>query len=385
MSRSSFHPSRMGSHGNLARQSLSPRCDLRRRRHQLRPVLRGRPARRAVPRRRPGSRAARRDDGDRRVRLARVPAAGRSRAALRVPGARARTTPRPASGATRRSCCSTPTRRRSRARSTGTSRCSPTGSTTRTPSTTPTASATRCSSVVVNPYFDWGNDRPPRREYHETVIYEAHVKGLTMTHPGVPEEIRGTYAALAHPSDHPAPHRPRRHRDRADAGAPVRAGHDPAGQGPVELLGLQHDRLLRPAQRLRLRAASAASRCRSSRRHGQGAARGGHRGDPRRGLQPHRRGQPHGPDAVLPRHRQRRLLPARRRRRRALLRHHGHRQQPAHAAPARAAADHGLAAVLGDRDARRRLPVRPRRDAGPAVPRGRPAVARSSTSSSRTR
>ena len=42
-------------------------------------------------------------------------------------------------------------------------------------------------SVVVNPYFDWGNDRPPRTEYHDTVIYEAHVKGLTMTHPGVPD------------------------------------------------------------------------------------------------------------------------------------------------------------------------------------------------------
>src|SRR5919202_1498185 len=55
-------------------------------------------------------------------------------------------------------------------------------------------------SVVVNPFFDWGTDRPPRREYHESVIYEAHVKGLTMTHPGVPDEIRGTYAALAHPS-----------------------------------------------------------------------------------------------------------------------------------------------------------------------------------------
>src|SRR4051812_36527967 len=55
-------------------------------------------------------------------------------------------------------------------------------------------------SVVVNPYFDWGNDRPPRHEYHETVIYEAHVKGLTMTHPGVPDQIRGTYAAMAHPS-----------------------------------------------------------------------------------------------------------------------------------------------------------------------------------------
>jgi isoamylase len=55
-------------------------------------------------------------------------------------------------------------------------------------------------SVVVNPYFDWGNDRSPQREYHETVIYEAHVKGLTMTHPGVPEDLRGTYAAIAHPS-----------------------------------------------------------------------------------------------------------------------------------------------------------------------------------------
>ena len=55
-------------------------------------------------------------------------------------------------------------------------------------------------SVVVNPFFDWVNDRPPRHEYHESVIYEAHVKGLTMTHPGVPDEIRGTYAALAHPA-----------------------------------------------------------------------------------------------------------------------------------------------------------------------------------------
>ncbi|MEV3854846.1 glycogen debranching protein GlgX [Streptomyces sp. NPDC050095] len=56
------------------------------------------------------------------------------------------------------------------------------------------------ASVVVNPYFDWGDDRPPRTEYHETVLYEAHVKGLTMRHPGLPEELRGTYAALAHPA-----------------------------------------------------------------------------------------------------------------------------------------------------------------------------------------
>ncbi|MCP2265752.1 glycogen debranching protein GlgX [Promicromonospora thailandica] len=55
-------------------------------------------------------------------------------------------------------------------------------------------------SVVVNPFFDWGHDRPPDTPYHETVIYEAHVKGLTMRHPDVPEELRGTYAGLAHPA-----------------------------------------------------------------------------------------------------------------------------------------------------------------------------------------
>jgi isoamylase len=55
-------------------------------------------------------------------------------------------------------------------------------------------------SVVINPFFDWGDDRPPRTPYHETVIYEAHVKGLTRLHPRVPEGQRGTYAGLAHPA-----------------------------------------------------------------------------------------------------------------------------------------------------------------------------------------
>ena len=54
-------------------------------------------------------------------------------------------------------------------------------------------------SVVINPFFDWGQDRQPRHEYHESVIYEAHVKGLTELHPDIPEEIRGTYAGIAHP------------------------------------------------------------------------------------------------------------------------------------------------------------------------------------------
>ncbi|OBI31376.1 glycogen debranching protein GlgX [Mycobacterium sp. E2238] len=54
-------------------------------------------------------------------------------------------------------------------------------------------------SVVINPYFDWGNDRPPDHQYADTVIYEAHVKGLTQTHPDIPEQLRGTYAGVAHP------------------------------------------------------------------------------------------------------------------------------------------------------------------------------------------
>ncbi|MGQ0624774.1 MAG: glycogen debranching protein GlgX [Sporichthyaceae bacterium] len=54
-------------------------------------------------------------------------------------------------------------------------------------------------SVVANPYFDWGDDRHPRTPYHETVIYEAHVKGLTVAHPEIPQAIRGTYAGLGHP------------------------------------------------------------------------------------------------------------------------------------------------------------------------------------------
>ncbi len=54
--------------------------------------------------------------------------------------------------------------------------------------------------VVINPYFDWEGDRHLDIPYNESLIYEAHVKGLTELHPDVPEEIRGTYAALAHPS-----------------------------------------------------------------------------------------------------------------------------------------------------------------------------------------
>jgi isoamylase len=52
-------------------------------------------------------------------------------------------------------------------------------------------------SVVIDDAFDWEGDRPPRIPFPQTVIYETHVKGLTMRHPGVREDIRGTYAGLA--------------------------------------------------------------------------------------------------------------------------------------------------------------------------------------------
>ena len=74
----------------------------------------------------------------------------------------------------------------------------------RRPATTPTSSATTRtprsrspSRVVVDDRFDWEDDRPPDTPMDKTVIYETHVKGFTMRHPGVREDLRGTYAGLA--------------------------------------------------------------------------------------------------------------------------------------------------------------------------------------------
>jgi glycogen operon protein len=54
-------------------------------------------------------------------------------------------------------------------------------------------------SVVIDTEFDWEDDRPPKIPYHKSIIYETHVKGFTQLHPQIPNEIRGTYAAIAHP------------------------------------------------------------------------------------------------------------------------------------------------------------------------------------------
>ncbi len=54
-------------------------------------------------------------------------------------------------------------------------------------------------SIVIDQTFNWENDQHPNIPYHKSIIYEAHVKGLTKLHPGIPEENRGTYAGIAHP------------------------------------------------------------------------------------------------------------------------------------------------------------------------------------------
>lgn len=56
-------------------------------------------------------------------------------------------------------------------------------------------------SVVHSPYFDWGHDRPPKHEYHNTVIYETHILGMTKLNPDIPASLRGTYMGMAHPAN----------------------------------------------------------------------------------------------------------------------------------------------------------------------------------------
>ena len=173
---------------------------------------------------------------------------------------------------------------------------------------------------------------------------------------------------------------PGRHDRRAAPGAAVRP---PGG----ELLGLHAAELLRPPPVLRRRPDRPAPRVQG---HGQGPARGGDRGHPRRRLQPHGRGGPHGADLQLPGDRRRDLLPRLGRPRPpvpGLLRLRQHARLPRVGRPR---PHPRQPAVLGHRDARRRLPVRPglgarpqprrvlRRPRRPAADRdpGRPGPAR---------
>ncbi|CAA9376896.1 MAG: GH13_11 / GH13 / GH13_10 / GH13_13 / CBM 48 / GH13_37, partial [uncultured Nocardioides sp.] len=365
----------------LARHVLSPGGDLRRGRDQLRALQRGGAERDAVPVRRRRHRDLHRPARARRVRLARLPAGRRARPAVRLPrrrAARPRAGPAVQPGEAPHRPLRQGDRRQPRVH-------------------------LRLGRVAVRvPVRRPGRGQrgrlrgpPAQGRRHQPVLRLARRPAAAHALPR-DRDLRGPRQG----PDHPAPRGPRadagdllrrrapggdrapaaagRHGHRAHAGAPVRARRRARAARSAQLLGLQHDRLLLAALRLRLGGHHRQPRARRARAgvQGDGArpARRGHRGDPRRRLQPHRRGQPPGPDAVHARHRQPVVLPPRRGRAAVLHGLHRHRELAQRPAAAHPAADHGLAALLGHRDARRRLPVRPRVDAGPRVLRRRPPV-----------
>ena len=174
-----------------------------------------------------------------------------------------------------------------------------------------TCATTRANALkarVTRRAYDWGDDRHPHTPLADTVLYELHVKGFTKRNPAVPEALRGTYAGPGHDASIAHLQAARRHRGEPAAGAPARRRAASGDDGPDELLGLQHDRLLLPRAALRQRHDGAATRD-EFRAMVRRAARRRHRGDPRRRLQPHRRGRRTRSDDQLARPRQRQLLP----------------------------------------------------------------------------
>ena len=182
--------------------------------------------------------------------------------------------------------------------------------------------------VVVESAFSWGDDKNPRTPWNRTVIYEAHVKGMTMLHPDVPEEIRGTYLGLATDPiiDHllslgvtaiellPVHHFVTERR-LAEMGLVNYWGYDTIGFFAPDVryatggLGQQVAEFKSMVKRFH---------------------RAGHRGDPRRGVQPHGGREPPRAHPQLPRHRQLRVLSPRSRRTPLLHRLHRLRQHGGH-------------------------------------------------------
>ena len=155
-------------------------------------------------------------------------------------------------------------------------------------------------AVVTNPFFDWGVDRPPCTPWHETVVYETHVKGFTKLHPDVDEELRGTYAGLAHPAaiEHlkslgvTAVELMPVHQFIQDNYLEEKGLRNYWGYNSIGFLAPHNDYAAR-GQR--------GEQVGEFKNMVRGTPRGGHRGDPRRGLQPHRRREPPRPDAVAQR------------------------------------------------------------------------------------
>ncbi len=219
-------------------------------------------------------------------------------------------------------------------------------------------------AAVVDGGFAWGDDHPPATPLQDTIIYELHAARL---HPAPPGRAGGVARLLPRPglrAGDRAPEVARRHRRGAPAGPCPRRREASRRSRAGQLLGLQHPRVLRPRDTLRVRLPAARRRPRVQ-DDGPGAARGRPRGDPRRRLQPHRRRQPPRADARLPRSRQRGLLPAAAGQSLAVRGFHRLRQHAEHAPSAGAAAGDGQPALLGERDAGRRLPLRPGAGARP--------------------
>ena len=183
----------------------------------------------------------------------------------------------------------------------------------------------------------------------------------------------------------PAPAASGDQRGRAAAGARTLQRGPSPGARAHELLGVQLARVLRPGTLLQHPLVRRLPGLRVQ-DHGARAAPRRDQGHPRRRLQPHRGRERAGPNPVAARHRQPDLLRARRTRRAArplLLELHRHRQRPRRRAAGGDPPDHGLAALLGLRDARGRLPLRPRLGAGPG--RGRHVPGQPPASSTRSR
>ena len=147
-------------------------------------------------------------------------------------------------------------------------------------------------SLVVDGAFGWTDGSPLRRRYSDTIIYEMHVKGFTMRHPGVPAELRGTYAGLGHEAavaylvdlGVTAVELLPVHQNVPESFLPQRGLTNYWGYNTIGFFAPHNG----------YSAAVRACARRPGRRvqgHGGRPARGGHRGDPRRRLQPLRRGR----------------------------------------------------------------------------------------------
>ena len=208
------------------------------------------------------------------------------------------------------------------------------------------------------PRFTWGDDRPPAHALGRDVIYEAHVKGFTTLHPDVPPALRGTFAGFANPRVIEHLRRARRHRGRAAAGARLRRRPLSGRARACATTGAT----TRSASSRRSRAISSRGRAIAEFKM---MVRALHEA----GIEVildvvynhTAEGNQLGPDAVVPRHRQRQLLPARADDQRATISTTTGCGNTLNLAPsARPADGHGFAALLGRGDARRRLPLRSR-------------------------